>query len=99
MTFNVAVELCVSEPLVPVIVSVEDPTGVPGEAVTVIVEVPDPVTAVGLNLAVVPVGRPVTEKVTDALNPFAGVIVTSQLSLLACQTVCEVGEAAMLKST
>ena len=64
-------------PLVPLMVRVDVPVGVPGDAVTVIVVVPEPVTVVGLNVAVAPVGSPVTTlKLTTPLNPLAPVMVT-----------------------
>jgi hypothetical protein len=40
---------------------------------TVRVEELDPVTEVGLNVPVVPVGRPLTEKLTAELKPFNAV--------------------------
>ena len=59
-------------PLVPLIVNVKVPVGVVGLVVTVIVEDPDVVTDVGLNVAAAPVGSPVTLKVTVPLNPLDG---------------------------
>ena len=55
-------------------VSVNVPLGLP--VVTVIVVVPDPVTEVGLKLALAPPGNPVTLKVTAPVNPSNGVTVT-----------------------
>ena len=40
---------------------------------TVRVEEPDPVTEVGLNVPVAPVGRPLMEKLTAELKPFKAV--------------------------
>jgi hypothetical protein len=70
LTFKVTVVVCVSEPLVPVIVSVEAPTGVVEVVVTVSVDVPEPVTDVGLNPAVAPAGNPLRLSPTAPLNPF-----------------------------
>jgi hypothetical protein len=69
----VTVVLCTKLPLVPVIVSVEVPAGVDGEAVIVSELVPEPVTDVGVKVAVAPGGKPLTEKVTVPLKPFKAV--------------------------
>jgi hypothetical protein len=69
-TVRLVVVLCVRLPLVPVMVSVNVPVGVAGAVVTVIVEVPAPATEVGLNVAVAPVGNPLTENVTVPLDAF-----------------------------
>jgi hypothetical protein len=74
-TFRVVVALCVNVPLVPVIVKVEDPVAVPGDAVTVMVVVPDPATVAGLKAAVAPDGSPDGPKLTTPLNPLDPVIV------------------------
>jgi hypothetical protein len=55
---------------VPVIVSVELPVGVLAVVVTVSVELDPAPMEVGLNDAVVPVGSPLTARLTDPLNPF-----------------------------
>ena len=57
-TTRLTVVACVSVPLVPVIVSVDVPTGVLPDVVTVKVELPDPVIVVGEKLAVVPARQP-----------------------------------------
>jgi hypothetical protein len=54
----------VSEPLVPVMVIVEVPTGVPLPVVIVRVEVPDVLTLAGENDAVAPDGNPVALSAT-----------------------------------
>jgi hypothetical protein len=72
VTASVTVAVRVSDPLVPLIVSVDVPVGVLAEVVTLSVELPDPLTDAGLNEVVVPAGAPVTEKVTVPLNPFNG---------------------------
>lgn len=66
---------CCKLPLVPVIVSVNVPVLLP--AVTVIVELPDVFTDVGLKLAVAPAVNPLTLNVTVPANPPDGVTVTA----------------------
>ena len=75
VTVRETVVVRVSDPLTPVIVSVDVPTGVLAVVVTVSVDVP--VAGFGVNVPVAPVGSPVTLSVTAPLKPFAGVIVTS----------------------
>jgi hypothetical protein len=65
-----------SAPLVPVIVSVTVPVGVVLLVAMVRVEVPDPVTDVGLKRELVFAGNPATLNVTLPLNPFKAVTVT-----------------------
>ena len=62
--------------LVPVIVSVYVPALAPLAVLILRVDVPEPVTDGGVNLAVLPLGRPVTVRVTVELNPFKAVTVT-----------------------
>ncbi len=52
-------------------VSVEVPVGVALFVVTLSVEVPVPVTEVGVRLAVVPAGCPLTERATVPVKPFS----------------------------
>ena len=66
-TVSPTVAVWTREPLVPVIVRVEPPGGVPLEVVIVIA---DPLTD-----AVALLGKPVTPKDTVPVNPFTGVIV------------------------
>lgn len=63
-------------PMIPVTFRVEFPPGADGAAVTVMVEVPAPVMLAGLNVAVTPVGNPITEGMTVPLKPFTAVVVT-----------------------
>ena len=72
---SVAVVLWDSDPLVPVTVSVDEPVGVPGDADTVTVVVPELVTVAGLKEAVAPAGKPDVVKLTIPLNPFEAVTV------------------------
>jgi hypothetical protein len=67
---------CVRLPLVPVMVSVDVPTGVVLAVVTVSVEVPLPLIVAGEKLAVAPVGNPLAPRVTVPVNPFSAPIVT-----------------------
>ena len=78
-------------------VIVYEPLGVAAAVATVRVEDPEPVTEVGLNVPVAPVGRPLTVKVTAALKPFKAVTVGVKLVLLPWITVCELGDAASEK--
>ena len=89
---------CVSVPLVPVIVSVDVPTGVVLPVVTVSVMVPDPVTVAGEKLAVAPVGNPLTLGVTTPVNPPSAVIVAVYVAAFPTITVCELGLTANVKS-
>ena len=69
--------LRVSEPLVPMIVSVKFPFGVDGLIVwTVSVAVPPPVTETGENVSGVFAGPPATLNVTVPENPPVGETVT-----------------------
>ena len=65
--------------------------------VTVIVDVPWPVTEVGLKLAVELDGNPRTRNVTVPLNPPVAPTVTVYVVLLPRVTVCEAGETEMVK--
>jgi hypothetical protein len=69
-TTKLTVVLCVTLPLVPIIVNVDVPTGVLPVVVTVNVELPDPVTVAGEKPAVAPAGNPLALSVTTPVNPF-----------------------------
>ena len=75
LTASVAVEVWTRLPLVPLIVNVYVPVGVVDAVLTVSVEVPEPVTEVGLNVPVAPVGNPLTVNATELLNPPVAVTV------------------------
>ena len=66
----------VSEPLVPVIVTVELPAGVLAVVVTDSVVLPAPETLAGANEAVAPAGTPLAPKLTIAEKPFSAPTVT-----------------------
>ena len=63
-------------PLVPLMVSVLVPVFPLGFVVTVIVELPEPVTEFGLKLAEARDGSPLALKLTAPVKPLTGVIVT-----------------------
>lgn len=64
----------------------------------VIVELPEPVTEVGLKLALAPDGWPDALKVTVPAKPFCAVAVMVLVPLFPCVTVTLVGDADRLKS-
>ncbi len=72
--------------------------GVVAAVVTVSVEVPDPVTEVGLKVPVAPVGNPLTVKATAPLNPFTATTVCVYVVPAPCVTLCDAGEDASVKS-
>ena len=77
VTFRSTFAECVSDPLVPVIVKVAPPRGVPVVVVIVSVELPDIVTEVGENVDEAPLGEPaVTAKLTTPVNPFSAATFT-----------------------
>jgi hypothetical protein len=71
-----ALVLCESAPLVPVTPMVNDPVPPLDDVFTVSVVDPEPVTVVGLKLAVAPDGSPEAPKLTTPLNPFNATTVT-----------------------
>jgi hypothetical protein len=75
VTTNVTVVVCTKLPLVPVIVSVEVPAGVDREVAILSELLPEPLIDMGVKVAVAPVGKPLTEKVTVPLKPFKAVTV------------------------
>jgi hypothetical protein len=85
-------------PLVPVMVSVAVPIGVLRFVVMVSVLDPDPVIELGLKVAVARDGSPLTLRPTVPVNPFSAPTVTAYMVLDPRVTVCEAGDAAMLKS-
>jgi hypothetical protein len=68
--------VCTNAPLVPVTVSVDVPTGVDVEVVTVSVDEPGTTTGLGLKTAVAPAGVPANVRVTLPVNPFIAVVET-----------------------
>ena len=75
-TTNVAVPVWVRDPLVALTVTVYTPVGVVLPVVTVSLDEPfPPLIVVGLNVPVVPVGRPLTLSDVVPVNPFNGEII------------------------
>lgn len=97
-TNSAEVALCVSAPLVPVIVSVFVPVGVVASVVTDSVDVPEPVMEGGLNVPVASAGKPVTPSETAPLKPFTAVTVCVYVVPAPCTNDCVDGEEVMLKS-
>ena len=67
---------CLKLPLVPVMVKVRVPRVALLLTCTLSVDVPDPVTELGLNVAVTREPCPLTLKLTVAVNPFTAPMVT-----------------------
>src|SRR5437870_11614583 len=86
----------VGAPLKPVIVNERVPGGVAVPVPTVIVE--EAVAGLGLKLAVAPPGNPLTPKVTAAVKPPEGVMLTAYVVPAPCTTLWEAGVAERLKS-
>ena len=97
-TVSVLAVLCVSAPLVPVIVIVNCPVGVEPVVLTVRTEVPFPVTEGGLNEPVALAGNPVTDKATVPANALVPAIVTLYVVPEPWLIDCEAGVAVRLKS-
>ncbi len=95
---TVLVVLCVSAPLVPVMVTVNCPVGVEPVVLIVRVEAPFPVTEGGLNVPVAPEGNPVTDKATVPANALIPLTVVENVVLEPWLIDCEAGEAVTLKS-
>jgi hypothetical protein len=96
VTVRATVVVCVNAPDVPVMVTVAAPSAaeIPAWNVTTLV----PVAGFVPNVAVTPDGRPEALKVTEPLNPFAGLTVTVLVALTLCCTLTVPGAAARLKS-
>lgn len=75
VTTRVTDAVCVSEPLVPVMVNGKLPVGVVVLVVTVNVELPEVFTEPGLNDALAPAGSPLALRATVPVKPPDGVIV------------------------
>src|SRR5579875_548185 len=97
-TVKLTVAVCVSVPLVPVIVSVYVPAAVLLPVATVSVELPPALTDAGLNVPVAPAGSPLTLSPTVPVNPFTAPVFTVYVVLLPAFTVCALGAAEIVKS-
>lgn len=89
---------CVRLPLVPVTVSVRVPVVALLPTATDKVELPEPVTDVGLSVVVTREPCPVTLRVTAPENPFNAAMVTVALPVEPRVTVMLAGESVMVKS-
>ena len=96
-TFRVTMVDLVNPPLVPLMDKVNVPEGVCFVVEIVTIVVPLPVSEVGINVAVVFAGKPLTLKVTTPLNPFCGVTVAVYFVLDPLLTVCVAGDGYMVK--
>ena len=76
LTISDADAVRVLPPLVPLMVSVDVPTGDVPDVVTVSVAVPDPVTDAGVIVAVAAAGSPETLNATEPAKPFRAATVT-----------------------
>ena len=83
--------------LVPLIVKVNVPAGVCLVVEIVTTVFPPPVIEVGLKVAVVLAGKPLTLKVTTPPNPFIGLTVAVYDVLDPLLTVCAAGDGTMVK--
>src|SRR5208337_3520707 len=84
-------------PPVPVTVIVYVPVAVVEETTRFKTDVPEPVTDVGLKLAVTPVGWPLAERVTAESKPSTAVTAIVEVPLLPCATETDVGDADRVK--
>ena len=84
-------------PLVPVMVRVEVPFCELFAETTRRVDVPDPVTVVGVKLVVVRAGAPATVKFTVPAKPFCGAMVTVYVAVPPREMVTLAGVAEMVK--
>jgi hypothetical protein len=92
LTVNVPVPPWLSEPLVPVTLTVELPMVAVVVVLIVSVVEPEPVTEVGLKVPVTPVGNPDTPKFTAPLKPLRAVVETVYDVLPPATTVWDVGD-------
>ena len=87
----------VKVPLAPLTLNVYVPTGVFFAVETVIVEDPEPLTELGLNVAVAFAGNPLTLNITVPLKPFTAVTFAVYVVLAPFLTVCDAGVAVRVK--
>src|SRR5882757_1973239 len=87
VTFNANVVVVVMVPPVAVMVTVAAPTVAVSDATKVRVAPADPVTEDGLNVAVTPVGRPLTLKLMGLVKPLIEDTVTLSVAVVPCSTV------------
>ena len=75
-TTRVRLVLWLRAPLVAAMVSEYVPAGVAQLVEAVSVEEPEPLTEAGLKLAIAPLGKPLTLKLTVPVNPLSGFTLT-----------------------
>ena len=97
LTFRLTVVDSETGPLLPIMVRLNVPEGVFLVVETVKTEFPPPVTEGGANVPVVFAGKPLTLKVTTALNPFCGLTVAVYVVLAPFLTVCTAGDGTTVK--
>ena len=97
VTFRLTVVDFVVPALVPLMLKLNVPSFVFLVVETVTIVFPAPVTEVGLNVAVVFAGKPLTLKVTTPPNPPSGLTVAVYVVLDPLLTVCAAGDGTMLK--
>src|SRR5713101_3771651 len=97
-TFTVSGAVCMTPPPLAVTTSEYVPGATLDAAESVSLLVPEPGAAklVGVRLAVIPVGNPVTVSATAALNEFAGTVVRLTVALLPAARDIELGDAVRL---
>jgi len=98
VTISVTFTECTTDPLVPRIDKEYVPAGVEALVNTLSADGPDPVTLAGLKFAVVPAGRPATEKATSPVNPEPAATVAVYPALPPGATERDEGVAEMEKS-
>ena len=97
-TFRVTFAVRDTGPLVPRIVRGYEPAGVVTLVTTVSVLAPDVVMLVGVNVGVVPAGKPLTLNATEPVNPERGATVAVYPVLDPCTTLVDDGVAVTEKS-
>ena len=85
-------------PLVPVMVNVRVPVVARRLTLTDKVDVPEPVTEVGVKVGVTREPCPLTVRLTVPVNPFTAPIVINEVPVLPRTTVMLVGESEIVKS-
>lgn len=83
---RLGVAVCDKLPLVPVMVTVKAPAEVELVVETVRVELPEPVTEVGLKVPAAPLGNPLTLRLTVPVKPFSAPMLIVYVVLLPAVT-------------
>jgi len=96
-TSRVTVVVWVALPLLPLMVMVWSPSAALSPTLTIMVEVPAPVTIFGLKVTVTPVGWPVANKVMALSKLLEIAVVIVEVPELPLTTLIDVGAALMVK--